>query len=143
MSRLSAVVLLAVSILAGAGCGPQIDLSTIQVTDVFSGWYDYGLENGLNKLVPSISLHLKNGGTVPLTQVQLLVSFWQEGADGENDSKDVAGIGSTAVAVGATSDPILVRSGVGYTIAQARAELFSNSMFKDFTAKVFAKRGGK
>ena len=45
--------------------------------------------------------------------------------------------------VGATSDPILVRSGVGYTIAQARAELFTNSMFKDFTAKVFAKRGGK
>jgi hypothetical protein len=36
-----------------------------------------------------------------------------------------------------------VRLASGYTIAQPRNELFTHSDFKDFTAKVFAKREGK
>ena len=36
-----------------------------------------------------------------------------------------------------------MRSDTGYTIDQPRNELFTHSDFKDFTAKVFAKRGGK
>jgi hypothetical protein len=146
MGRLPAVALLvlSLSLLTGAGCGPKVDLATaVQITDVFSGWYDFGLENGLNKLVPSLSFRLKNAGTTPLSQIQLLVSFWQDGADGESDSKDVAGIGAAAVAPGGTSDPVLVRSGVGYTIDQPRAELFTHSGFKDFSARVFAKRDGR
>jgi hypothetical protein len=144
MTRRTVRLLLAALLFSSVSCGPRVDLGTaLNVTDVFSGYYDFGIVNGLNKLVPSISFRLKNAASAPITRVQLVVSFWQKGADGDLDSKEVTGIGGTAVAPGASSDPILVRSGAGYTIAQPRNELFTNSEFKDFTAKVFAKREGK
>lgn len=143
MTRRTLGFLLAALLFSSASCGPRIDLSTaVVVTDVFSGYYDFGIVNGLNKLVPSISFRLKNAASAPLTQVQLIVSFWPNGGDNELDSKEVTGIGGTAVAPGASSDPILVRSAAGYTIDQPRNELFTHSNFKDFTVKVFAKRSG-
>jgi hypothetical protein len=127
-----------------SACGPRIDLATsLEVTEVFSCWYDYGVVGGLNKLVPSISFRLKNTGEHPIGRVQLTVSFWQNGADGENDSREVTGIGPDEVPPGGVSEPILVRSENGYTIEQPRAELFTHSQFVDFTAKIFAKRSGK
>ncbi len=140
--RARLVGLLALAAFASA-CGPSVDLANLKVTDVFSGWYDYGVVNNLNKLVPSISFRLQNTGPVPADEVDLTVSFWTDGADGEWDAKEVAGIGDKAVAPGASTDPILIRADAGYTSEAARADFFSNSVFKDVTAKVFAKRGGK
>lgn len=141
--RFVAVLLAGVLACAGAGCGPAPDLAKLEITDTFTGWYDFGVVGGLNKLVPSLSFRLKNNGTVPVDFVQLTVSFWQEGADGEQDSAEVRGIGSEAVAPGATSEPILVRATVGYTTGGARSEIFVNEDYKDFIVKVFAKRAGK
>ena len=56
---------------------------------------------------------------MPVDSVQLTLSFWPTGADGELDSIEVRGIGREAVAPGAASEPILVRSTVGYTTEQA------------------------
>jgi hypothetical protein len=143
MKRWSLVPLLAVWLVTSISCRASVDLTKLVVTDVFSGWYDFGIVDGQNKLVPSISFRLKNTSDAPVTRVQLLVSFWREGADGENDSKDVTAIGGDPVAPGASSEPILVRSEVGYKLEQARAELFMNPEFKDFTAKLFARRNGR
>jgi len=144
MNRRTVGILVAAILFASARCGPSVDLATaVAVTDVFSGYYDFGVVKGQNKLVLSLSFKLKNQASVPLTQVQLIVSFWPKGADGDLDSKEVTGIGGTAVAPGATSDPVLVRSAVGFTLDQPRNELFTNSRFNDFIVKVFAKRDGK
>jgi hypothetical protein len=131
-------------LLACAGCGPRIDLTKLSVTDTFTGYYDNGVKDGKNHLVPSISFRLQNDGTVPANQVQLTVAFWRAGDDGELDSREVLGIGSEPIPPGAASpEPILVRSGVGYTQEGPRAELFAHSLFKDFTVKILAKRDGK
>jgi hypothetical protein len=144
MKRRTLGLLVAAILFGSAGCGRQIDLATaLSVSEVFSGYYDFGIVKGENKLVPSISFKLKNVSAAPVTQVQVIVSFWPKGADGEKDSKEVTGIGGTAVAAGSSSDPILVRSAIGYTLDQPRSELFTHSGFKDFTAKVFVKREGK
>ncbi|HVT49247.1 MAG TPA: hypothetical protein VHD57_15770 [Vicinamibacterales bacterium] len=143
LSRWLLAGVLACAVVGSVSCGPGIDLTKLKVTDVFSGWYDFGVVDGLNKLVPSISFRLQNTGDVPVTEVQLTVSFWQDGADGEWDSKEVAGVGGTTLAPGSSTDPILVRAGAGYTLAQPRAELFTHRLFKDATAKIFAKRNGK
>jgi hypothetical protein len=137
--RLAAVLLL---LGASIGCGPSLNLSKLQVTDVLSGWYDDGVKDGLNHLLPSISFRLKNTDAVEASRVDLTVGFWQNGADGENDSLEVVGIGKTPVAPGGSSDPILVRAPHGYTIEQPRDEFFTHSQFKDFKVKIFAKRGG-
>ncbi len=142
MKQWLALSLLALGVTTSASCSARVDLTKLAVTDVFSGWYDFGIVDGQNKLVPSISFRLKNTSDVPVTRVQILVSFWPEGADGELDSKDVTGIGGDAVAPGASSDPVLVRSAIGYTIDQPRAELFTHGQFKDFTVKLFARRSG-
>jgi hypothetical protein len=36
-----------------------------------------------------------------------------------------------------------VRSDFGYTLGQPREELFMNELFRDFTAKLFARRDGR
>ena len=125
-------------------CAPGADLKTVlKPTDVLSGWYDNGVnKEGLNHLLPSVTLRLKNESDRPVSGVDLMVSFWQVGADGESDSKQVLGIGTSPVPPGGMSDPITVRSTVGYTLEQPRAELFTHNLFKDFVAKLFAKRGG-
>lgn len=140
---LSCLVIASLIAFASA-CGPTFDIATgLSVTDMFSGWYDFGIENGLNKLVPSVTFRVKNVATLPVNEVQLLVSFWPAGADGDVDSKEVSGIGRESLGAGSTTDPILVRSAVGYTLEQPRSELFTHSQFKDFVAKIFAKRGGR
>ena len=127
-----------------SACGPSDTdvLKSVQVTDALGGWYDFGVVPDGNKLVPSITFKLKNTSTRPIGNVQVMVSFWLDGKDGEIDSTQVRGIGD-ALAAGATTEPIQVNSGWGFTIAAPRAEAFTHSMFKDATAKIFGKRGGK
>jgi hypothetical protein len=115
----------------------------LEATETLTGWYDAGVKDGLNHLLPSISFRLHNKGDAPVRQIQLTVSFWRDGDDGEWESKEVRGLGSEALAPGALSEPILVRSDIGYTLEQPRAELFSHSQFRDASVKLFAKRGGK
>ena len=131
-------------ILAGAGaCGRTIDLAkALTVESVESGYYDDGLKNGQTHLVPSLTFHLHNADPDSIVGVQLLVAYWPDGADGELDSVLVTGIGSTALANGASTDPIVARAGVGYSLEGSRSEFFTNRQFKDMTAKVFAMRGG-
>ncbi|MCC7010412.1 MAG: hypothetical protein IT184_16505 [Acidobacteria bacterium] len=144
--RLRAPLGLALALAAAAAssaCGPAIDLTKISVTDTMTGWFDAGVKDGLNKLVPSVSFRLKNDGTVPATEIQLTIGFWREGDDGEMDGKEVRGLGSEPLQPGAASEPILVRADTGYTLEQPRSELFTHSMFKDVTARILAKRDGK
>lgn len=143
MKRLGTFVGIVMLLVGAAGCGPQIDLAKLEPTDILTGYYDDGVQNGLNRLLPSVSFRLKNNADVPASEIQLTVSFWVDGDDGEKDSVEIQGVGSDAIAPGATGDPILVRSPHGYTLEQPRAELFTHSQFRDFTAKLFAKRNGK
>ena len=59
-----------------AGCRPTIDLTKgLKVTVVSSGWYDAGIVNGQNKLVPSITLTLTNVSNQRLNVLQLNALF--------------------------------------------------------------------
>ena len=146
MRRRSPVHLLAcLWLIAGWGCGPQPNLATdLKLTPTISGYHDEGITaERLNKIVPSLTFQLSNQGKLPITNVDLVVAYWQIGADGELDSKQIRGIGNDALEPGATSEPITVRSSVGYTHEGPRADMFTNSLFKGFIVKVFAKRAGK
>lgn len=131
--------------LTGAtSCGSGLDLAkALVVTDVFTGYHDAGVVNGLNKLVPSITFKLRNAAADPVESVQLTVAFWEEGADGETESLLVRGIGEAGLEPGASTDPINVRGTFGYTYEGARAEMFTNSRYRGFIAKLFAKQGGR
>jgi hypothetical protein len=129
--------------LAVASCSTINLTQAVEVTDIISGWYDNGIKDGFNHMVPMITFRLKNKTDQPLNSVQLTVAFWQDGSDGEADSRQVVGIGGTAVPAGQSSDSITVRSSVGYTLEGPRADLFTHSLYKDWTVKMFARRSGR
>ncbi len=132
-------------LIATAGCGPQPNLATdLKFVPTISGYYDDGITpDRMNRILPSITFQLKNEGKLPITNVDLVVAYWQAGADGETDSKQIRGIGSAALEPGATSETLTVRATVGYTHAGPRVDMFTNHDFKGFIVKVFAKRSGK
>src|SRR5215831_1352084 len=67
------------------GCGgPTVDLSqALHVDIVNSGWYDAGIVNGQNKLVPATNVRLKNTSNQKLPVLQLNALFRQVSAKEE------------------------------------------------------------
>jgi hypothetical protein len=147
--RLVTLPVLAAAFLAASSCS-QVDLrQALQVSDVSSGWYDDGVVNapgqphhGWNHLVPMVSFRLRNGAEESLSGVQLTVSFWRVGEDGEFDSVLTRGIGDEELSPGGQTEVIEVRGKVGFNLEGARADLFMHSRFQDVIAKLFARRGG-
>jgi hypothetical protein len=146
-SRLALVVLAAALSVSLPACD-SVDLGTITVVDVISGYHDDGVikegqHAGWSHILPSITFKLKNDSLEGVSNVRLMVSFWAEGKDGEADSRELPGIGNDTLAPGASTEPITVRSTVGFNLEAARTELFNQSLFVDWKARLFAKRGGR
>jgi hypothetical protein len=126
--------------LTTAGCGPKIDLkSALQVQDVSTGWYDQGVVNGQNKIVPSITFKFKNAGSQTITTLQGNVIFRRVGEDEEWGSGFLRVTGSEGLPAGATTQPLSVNSQLGYTGTEPRAQMLANKQFVDARAQVFAK----
>lgn len=128
-------------IVFAAACGPAGTVQQLVFADVVTGYHDEGIVNGENKLVPQITFRLQNTGAEPVGTVQLNVHFRVDGADGNMDEVLVRVPGGNEIAPSATTDPIVVRSKVGYTSLAPRAEMLQNSQFRDVTVRVFAKSG--
>ena len=139
-ARLAASAVAAAVGIGAAGCGPSGNVQQLAFTDVVSGYHDEGVVNGENKIVPQISFRLQNNGTEPLGAVQLNVHFMADGADGNMDEV-LTRAGGDGIEPQQSSEPITVRSKVGYTSLQSRAEMLQNSQFRDIKVKVFAKSG--
>ena len=129
--------------LAAAACGPRADLATsARLIDVTTGWFDAGVtEEGKNKLVPSVSLRIRNAGNERLISTQLNLIFKRVTDTDEWTTSFVRGIGAEGLEPGATTPPIVVRAEQGYTGLQPRLQMLSNSQFVDFKVEVFGKQG--
>ena len=126
-----------------AGCAPTIDLSKgLKVNVVSSGWYDAGIVNGQNKLVPSITLTLTNVSDQRLNVLQINALFRRVTEQDEWGSAFLTVAGSEGLAPGATTPPLTIKSNLGYTGAdQSRQEMLQNSHFVDAKVDLFAKYG--
>jgi hypothetical protein len=141
MLRWRPLLLASALALGASACGPDVNLTkTLEVKVTESGYFDAGLMDGKTHLLPSLTFELRNSGDTPIASVVLLVSFYQQGADGEFDSIQATGIGSAGVVPGNSSLPILARAPHGYTLEGARADFFTNPVYKDMFVKVFAKK---
>lgn len=143
MRRLLITVVTAVTAAVAAGCTPTVNLvETVTITDVHTGWFDVGiLDTGQNKLVPSISLKLRNTSSEPVARVQLNAIFHRVGeADGWGEHY-VSAIDATGLPAGSDTNTIVLRSTLGYTGDQSRAEMLQNASFVDATVDIFGKQG--
>jgi hypothetical protein len=114
----------------------------IAVTDVKTGWYDAGVENGMNKLVPTIILSVKNASNEKIMLVQLNAVIRRVGETEEWGGAYVRAIGSEGLPPGTSTKPIALRSNLGYTGVEARNVMLKNSRFVDAQIQLFAKYGG-
>ena len=124
-------------------CGPDVDLTKgLQILDVSTGWFDAGLVNGQNKLVPSISFKLKNLSDQKLSVLQVNVLFKQVTDPKEWGSGFLTVVGSSGLAPGATTERLTIKSDKGYTGSdQTRQEMLKNTHFVDAKAEFSAKYG--
>jgi len=124
--------------------GPALDLAKqLTVEDVSTGWFDAGLVNGQNKLVPTLSFRLKNTSDQTLRTLQVNVLFFRVSEDNEWGSGFKTVVGSAGLAPGATSEPQTVASQLGYTGSEPRQQMLQNPQFVDTKARLFAKYGSQ
>jgi len=124
-----------------AGCRPRDVEKDLAITDVHTGWYDFGIVQGQNKLVPSISLKLKNVSPEEISRVQINAVFKRLGEEKEWDAHFVRGIGPDGLAPGAKGSELVLRSERGYTGPQPRLQMLQNKEFVDAKVDIFAKHG--
>jgi hypothetical protein len=126
--------------LGTASCGPTVDLAKgLEVDDVSTGWWDAGIVDGQNKLVPQVTFKFKNISDQPLNILQANVVFRRVTEDKEWGSVFVKITGAEALAPGATSASQTVKSLLGYTGSESRQQMLDNSQFVDAKVQIFAK----
>jgi hypothetical protein len=137
----SSLILVSVLIFS-SGCGPAVDLTQgLQVEIEKTGWFDAGIVNGQNKLVPMVSFRLKNVSGQRLSVLQVNALFHRVTEQEEWGSALVTAAGSSGLASGATTETLTARSNLGYTGADPRQEMLKNTHFVDAKAELFAKYG--
>jgi hypothetical protein len=145
MFRIPRLIVVLAGCIALAGCtgGASQDVTKlIQSADVRTGWFDAGVENGMNKLVPSLTLTLKNVSSQPVSNLQLNAVIRRAGEAEEWGGAFARAVGSEGLAPGASTKPITLRSNLGYTGVEPRAQMLKNSQFLDAHVQLFIKRGG-
>jgi len=140
LNRLALCLMVALLV---AGCGSREVEKDLSITDIHTGWYDAGIVDGQNKLVPSISLKLRNVSAEPIARVQINAVFRRVGEPEEWDAHFVRGIGPDGLAPGATGEALVLRSDRGYLGPQTRLQMLQNREFVDARVEVFGKHGSR
>jgi hypothetical protein len=129
--------------LVTASCGgPPVDLKQgLQLEVVSTGWFDAGIVNGQNKLVPSLVITLKNVSDQNLVSLQVNAIFRRVTEPQEWGTGFITAAGSGGLLPGQTTAPLTIKSHLGYTGTEPRAEMLNNSKFVDAKVELFAKYG--
>jgi hypothetical protein len=135
-------VCLAILVLA-TGCRSREVEKDLAITDIQSGWYDVGVVDGQNKLVPSITLRLQNVSSEVISRVQINAVFRRVGEAEEWDAHFVRGIGPDGLAPGAKGGELVLRSERGYLGPQSRLQMLQNKEFVDARVQIFGKHGSR
>jgi len=140
---ISFLLSLLLSGLATTGCGgPAVDLKQgLQLEVVSTGWFDAGIVDGKNKLVPALVITLKNVSDQNLVSLQVNAIFHRVTEAQEWGTGFITAAGSGGLGPGDATSPLTVKSHLGYTGTEPRADMLNNSRFVDAKVDLFAKYG--
>lgn len=139
---LSLLVVLCSGLLAPSCGGPPVDLTEgLQLEVVSTGWFDAGIVDGKNKLVPALVIKLKNVSDQNLVSLQINAIFRRVTETQEWGTGFITAAGSDGLRPGGTTAPLTIRSHLGYTGTEPRADMLNNSKFIDAKVDLFAKYG--
>lgn len=142
MISLAGVVLAAaLSVSCGAS---EAAIAALEPIDVVTGWYDDGIVEGQkNKLVPSVTLKLRNKSDQSVRSIQINAIFRRVGEQemwGEYFGWAIRG---EPLAAGATTNQLVMRSTLGYTGEQPRMQMLQNKNFVDAKVEIYLKQGSR
>ena len=142
MRRLPA---LALALLVSISCGSSTEaVAALEPLDVVTGWFDDGIiEGGKNKLVPSVSMKLRNKSGDPLRSVQINAIFRRVGEQEMWGEYFGWAIPREPLAAGAQTNTLVMRSTLGYTGTQPRMLMLQNKDFVDAKVEIYLKKGSK
>jgi len=144
--RATALSLAAFAALISVSCGASVDaVAALEPTDVVTGWYDDGiLESGKNKLVPSVSMKLRNKSDRELKSIQINAIFRRVGEQemwGEYFGWAIPR--TQPLPAGESTKTLVMRSTLGYTGDQPRMQMLQNKEFVDAKVEIYLKQGSK
>jgi hypothetical protein len=120
-------------------CSQPADLkASLQVADVSTGWFDAGIVDGKNKLVPSISFRLRNGSDaeIPYVSLNLIFRLADNGETHEEVFKQRLPLENKQ------TELITIRSQTGHTgdPPQTRQQILDHSGFRDMDAVIMVRQ---
>ncbi len=141
VTRPLALVLFAVGL---AGCNSVKPVEVLEPVDVTTGWYDAGiLEDGKNKLVPSVSLKLRNKSAEPIDGVQINAIFRRVNEQEMWGEHYGWAVQRDQLAPGQATKDIVLRSALGYTGEQPRMQILQHKDFIDAKVELYLKKGSQ
>jgi hypothetical protein len=120
-------------------------VAALEPVDVVTGWYDDGIiEGGKNKLVPSVTMKLRNKSDQELSSIQINAIFRRVGEQemwGEYFGWAIPR--TEPLAAGAETRALVMRGTLGYTGEQPRMQMLQNKEFVDAKVEIYLKQGSK
>jgi hypothetical protein len=143
MAGPAVVVLLAASLQAACNRNREVE-KDLRITETRTGWYDAGIVDGKNKIVPSIAFKLENVSDQEISRVQVNAIFHRVNETepwGEHFAPAIDADGLQPSAVG---HEIVLRGNLGYTSPdQSRAQMLADRRFVDVKVEIFGKHGSR
>jgi hypothetical protein len=141
----AAIVSAALVLAAGVGCGQRVDpVAVLEPEDVVTGWFDAGIvEGGKNKLVPSVSMRLRNRSEAPVRSIQINAIFRRVGETEMWGEHFGWAVPREPLPPGASTTDLVMRSALGYTGEQPRLQLLQNSQFVDAKVEIYLRQGSQ
>ena len=134
--------LICATLAAFPACSKPVDLSKgLQVIDVSTGWFDAGIVEGQNKLVPFVAFRLKNVSDQTLKTLQINALFRHGDDKDEWGSAFLTAADTSGLPSGATTPPLTMKSQQGYKGTEPRQQMLQNSHFVDAKVELSAKHG--
>ena len=144
--RLRRVLLVLPPLVLLGSCTTSVDVKeSVEIVEATSGYYDAGIVDGKNKIVPSVSFRLRKQDGADIDGVALNVIFRHPPAEGSDteDEWDEVFVQNAAFSEGNQTPVLLIRTEKGYTgdPPQSRMDLLQHRLFRDLRARVFARYG--
>jgi hypothetical protein len=144
-TRIALIVMVATVSIAASACRRNIDpVAALEPVDVVTGWFDAGIiEGGKNKLVPSVSLKLRNRSADPVRSIQINAIFRRVGETEMWGEHFGWAVPREDLAPGDLTKELVLQSALGYTGEQPRLQILQNSLFVDAKVELFLKQGSQ
>jgi hypothetical protein len=138
------VIALSLLTAALAGCTQVNPIQVLEPVEVVTGWYDAGImADGKNKLVPSVSLKLRNKAGEAIDDVQINAIFRRVNEQEMWGEHYGWAMHNAPLAPGQLTAPLVLRSSLGYTGVQPRLQILQHKDFIDAKVELYLKKGSQ